>query len=154
MVESEQHIQLLRPVVEVSDSGGRELGERYWREIRRCTLGLVRARRRGARIELVVVGAVPLLRFGAPETVVEPDLVTCRFPIEGGILASRPGGSLAITQRSRPAPELSLAVSGYEPRLEGPAGDRIGRALYRGLQERAHVAVSRRFLESTARSAE
>jgi hypothetical protein len=48
-------------------------------------------------------------------------------------------------------PELELAVAGYFPRLGGSSRQRsLRRALYSALQERAHRAISRRFLERAA----
>ena len=74
----------------------------------------------------------------------------CRYPIRGGLLVARPGGSLLVAQR--PGVELELFVAGYFPRLGGTASRRsLRRALYTALQARAHRAVGRRFFEAAFR---
>ena len=40
----------------------------------------------------------------------------CRYPILGGFLASRPEGALTVAQRDGSAPQLEVAVTGYQPR--------------------------------------
>ena len=63
----------------------------------------------------------------------------CRYPIRGGLLVARPGGSLLVAQR--PGVELELFVAGYFPRLGGTASRRsLRRGLYTALQARAHRA--------------
>jgi len=153
-VESVQRIALARPVVGLSEEGARELGCRYWAEIARSTHGLVRARRRGPEVALVLAGRATLLRFGAPALMIGGDRVECRYPIQGGLLAARPSGALVVTQCSGDAGYLELSVVGYYPRLDpGVQGGRLSRLLYGQLQSRIHHAVSRRFLEQTAAGA-
>ena len=89
----EQRIDLPRPVVETSERGARTLAQAYWEEIARLTRGLVRAEQTAAGVEVALGRAIPLLRFGPPETRADPDVVECRFPIAGGLLARRSGGS-------------------------------------------------------------
>jgi hypothetical protein len=121
-VGSAEWIALSRPVVDPTDEGARELGRRYWAEAPRLTHGLVRVRVEEGHIELVAVGGVTLFRFGAPYFRAEPDHVECMFPIVGGLLVGRSGGSLAIVQRGLP-PHLGLVVTGYQPRLASQGGD-------------------------------
>lgn len=147
----EQRMTLRRTAVESSERGARALADAYWDEIRRLTLGLVRARHVKEGVELVLAGALPLLRFGSPETTVTHDLVQCRFPITGGALAKQSGGSLCLVQRSVPTPELVIAVEDYAPRLDSgrPRGG-LRTFAYRHLQQPAHAAIGRRYLERMA----
>jgi hypothetical protein len=150
-VESRQRIRLTRPIVEPDEAGARELGRRYLEEVGRVTHGLVRPRREPRGVALVLAGAVPLLRFGPPELGTGGSSVECTFPIRGGLLAARPGGSLVVAQRFAGDPALELAVAGYFPRLGGSSRRRsLRRLLYSAVQARIHRAVSRRFLERAA----
>src|SRR5215210_8987707 len=92
-VESEQRIALAAPVVEFSAAGAEQLGRVYWREVERVTRRLVRARPRMDALELRLLGRGPtLLRFGGPTVEATTTLATCRYSIEGGLLAQRPSG--------------------------------------------------------------
>lgn len=151
--DSVEHADLARPLVEPSERGALELGRLYWQELERSTGGLVRARVDGAGVRLVLGRALTLLRFGEPELEIEGHDVRCRYSILGGALVSRPGGSLAITQRGEASARLEVAVEGYRPALAG-RGARLHRGLlYRALQAPLHRSVSRRFLERAERSA-
>jgi len=136
-------------VVDPTDEGARELGRRYWAEAPRCTHGLVRVRVEEGHIELVAAGAVTLFRFGTPQIRAEPDHVECVFPISGGLLVGRSGGSLAIVQRGFP-PHLGLVVFGYQPRLASARRRSLRRVVYRQVQERLHLLLSRRLLRRIA----
>jgi hypothetical protein len=150
-IESRQRIGIARGFVAADEEGARQLGRRYLDEVRRSTHGLVRPRSHASEVSLVIVGTVPLLRFGQPEFAVGAERVECRYPIRGGLLAARPGGSLVIAQQVADHPELELAVAGYFPRLGGSSRRRsLRRALYAAVQARAHRAISRRFLERAA----
>ena len=149
-LETVEHVELSRPLVPVTRAGAAELGRWYWEELEGSTRGLVRARAAGAGVGIVLAGSLTLLRFAEPEIRVEGRDVECRYPILGGCLASRPGGSLAIAQRDGSAPQLEVAVTGYHPRLAG-RGSRFHRGLlYTALQAPLHRAISRRFLTRTA----
>ena len=148
-VESRQWITLPRELVTPDEGGARELGRRYLAEVARFSRGLVRPRRGADGVALVLLGLVPLLRFDPPEVGHENGTVECRYPIRGGLLVARPGGSLVVAQR--PGVELDLLVAGYFPRLGGSTRRRsLRRAVYTALQSRAHRAVGRRFLERAA----
>jgi hypothetical protein len=152
-VESRQWVALERLVVAPDATGAAELGRRYLAAISHFTRGAVRTRRASPGTALVLAGAIALLRFGEATTEVREDAVTCSFPITGGLLAARAGGSLAILQRSAP-PELELAVAGYFPRLGASRRKRsLRRLVYGVVQARAHRAISRRFLERAAQGA-
>jgi hypothetical protein len=150
-IESRQWIGIAHEVVTDDEAGARELGRRYLGEVGRFTHGLVRPRWAPSGVVLVLAGHVPLLRFGPPEVAAGAERVECRFPIRGGLLAARPGGSLVIAQRAADRRELELLVAGYFPRLGGSTRRRsLRRALYGGVQARAHRAISKRFLERVA----
>lgn len=146
VVESVQRLTLESPVVSFDEDGARELGRRYWSQVRRATRGLVATRERRDGIDLVLAGFVPLLRFGPAETRVSDHHVACSYAITGGLLALGAGGSLSVEQLADPSPSLAISVSGYQARFA-----RRGRHLYTRVQAPAHLAVSRRFLQQPAR---
>jgi hypothetical protein len=149
-VNSVQRVALEKVVVPMSDRGARELGALYWSEVERGMRGLVRARRRQDGIVLELAGLVTLLHFGLEEPRLDGEELECRYPILGGLLTAREGGSLAIVQRAGRAPELELAVTGYFSRLmSGPLGP-VRRFFYSSVQRPLHLAVSRRFLLGAA----
>ena len=134
---SEERVKASRPVVERSERGARLLGDRYWREVMLVSGGVVRRRTTPAGVELRLLGRGPcLLRFGPAETEHDPGAVRCRYPIRGGLLARRPGGSICLSQTGGDQPQLSTVVSGFVPRL-GPR--------FENIEHRLHVAVSRRY---------
>ena len=148
---NEQRIRLSRPVVESSERGARELADAYWSEIGRITLGLVRAKATRGGTELALVGALSLLRFGGPEVSTTADHVECRFPITGGALAKRSGGSLTIAQHAGPSPELVVTVEDYAPRLDsGRQHGGLRTLAYRRLQLPVHAAIGERYLNRMA----
>jgi hypothetical protein len=137
--ESVQSVLLPAPVVEQTATAGRRLGERYWRELRRSTLGLVRTRAGVGTHELRLLGVRPaLLVFGAPHVVVRDGSVTCVYPICGGILARTPGGTISFGQNGTESVELHSEIRGFFPRLAG------WRVLYE-CQARVHAALARRY---------
>lgn len=129
---SEQTVELAAPVVPASEQGARRLACTYWREIDRSTRGIARARESEGRVELRFRGRRPLLlRFGLPELSVSSGRVSSRHPIEGGLLARRPGGAIVFEQADG---MLRCAVSGFHAsRWYGP------------VQARVHVPISRRY---------
>ena len=152
-VESEQRIRLEREVVAPTAEGARELGRRYWREVERSTLGLVRGRESVDGISLTVLGYRPvLLAFAPAQTVVSDRDVTCRYAIRGGLLVRGPHGSLALIQQRTPEPALRSVITGFYPRLAATPG-RPGwsRPLYAVVQRRLHVWISRRFFRALVR---
>ncbi len=121
--ESRQRARVAEAVVEGSESGARWLGIAYWQTVGRVFRGGVRARWRGERARLTLLGGVTLLSFGRPELVSTDGLVSCRYAIEGGLLASRAGGSVTLGQRRlEDGFELSVVVEEYLPRLAARAG--------------------------------
>jgi hypothetical protein len=147
--ESVQRIAFPAPVVERSPDGAKRLGEVYWREVERSTLGVVRARTDLAGLTVRLLGIGPaLLRFGHPEHEVSPSRVkvTCVYPIRGGVLASAPSGAISFTQAGLRDVEVSSAITGFFPRL---ATRRRWRhwdgLLYLQVQARLHDALGRRY---------
>lgn len=142
----EQRVRSARPLVEVSEQGALVLGQRYWREVERVTFGLVRAKRRGQELELRLFGHFTLLRFGAPQTVVDESGASSRFPIVGGLLARTPAGSITFAQTTQPSVELRATIDGFFPRLDSRPGHHPWTgALYRQVQRRLHLSISRRY---------
>ncbi|MDQ3122267.1 MAG: hypothetical protein M3Q59_07005 [Actinomycetota bacterium] len=147
--ESRQRALVADAVVEPSESGARWLGIAYWHTVGRLFRGAVRARWRGERPRLTLLGGVTLLSFGLPELERSDDLVSCRYAIEGGLLASRAGGSVTLGQRQlADGFELSVVVEEYLPRLAARAGaPRWTGTLYAKGQSPFHAAVSRRYFD-------
>lgn len=144
---SVQRASLPAPAVEHSPAGARRLGDLYWHELDRSTIGLVRAQVGPDGVVLRPLGIGPaLLRFGRGETTMAPDAVTCRYAIIGGLLARTPGGWIAFTQTVGPPLEVRSEIDGFFPRL---ATRRVRRwwsgVLYPHLQTRLHVALGRRY---------
>jgi hypothetical protein len=151
-VTTEQRIRLERPAVPRTRLGALALGRIYWDEVERALPGLVQVRREpsGPAVRLGRRGPV-LLRFGRAEPHAGAGRVACRFPIAGGLLARRPGGSLVLAQTEREALELRSTVSGFHPRLAARPGlPRWTGALYARIQARLHDAIGRRYLARLA----
>jgi hypothetical protein len=148
--ESRQRVLADRAVVDGSEAGARWLGVRYWQAVQATTRGTVRARWQDEGGRLTLLGGVTLLRFGPPELSVEGGVVSCRYAIQGGLLAIRPGGSVLLEQRSREeGVELVVSVEEYLPRLAARVGaPRWTGLLYARAQSPFHVEVSRHYFES------
>jgi hypothetical protein len=144
---SRQSVLVDTPVVPTTADGAARLGQLYWRAVGGATRGAVRAgwTAEGGRLRLL--GVVTLLRFGPARLTADDGSVTCRYTIEGGLLALRPGGS--VTMEQRPAErgyELSVRVEEYVPRLAARSGaPRWSGLLYARAQSPFHAAVSRRY---------
>jgi hypothetical protein len=138
---SSESVRITQPVVALSDAGARRLGDRYWAEVAAASRGLVRGSRTRHGLELRALGRWPvLLRLAGPETLVDARGPTCRYRVVGGLLARLPAGTLTLSQSSEPPYELRATVTEYVPRL--------GTRLYEHLQQRIHVAISRRFFRA------
>ncbi len=72
----------------------------YWRAVAGFTRGVVRATWSADGGRLRLLGGANLLTFGAPATAIDAEAVSCRYPIQGGMLALRPGGSVTLAQRA------------------------------------------------------
>lgn len=153
-VRLEQCVRLSSPVVELSEEGGLALGRGYWQGVESFTRRVVRARQRGGVLELRLFGRWPLLRFGDPEAAAGESGTLSRFPIVGGLLAGRPGGSITFAQTVRPAVELRVTVDGFVPRLNGRPGWPVWTgAPYRQVERRLHTEISRRYFARMIREA-
>jgi hypothetical protein len=153
--ESVQRTAFSTPVVERSTAGAKLLGEVYWCEVERSTLGLIRTRRSAEGLDLRLLGVGPaLLRFGRPEPTVSSTIVRCLYPIRGGLLVRTPGGSISFTQTGSDAVEVSSAIAGFFPRLAPQRQGRRGHGLlYPHVQARLHVALGRRYFARLCREA-
>jgi hypothetical protein len=151
--ESVQLTVVSGPAVEESEAGARWLGMAYWRSVTDVTRGAVRATwsAQGGRLRLL--GGPTLLRFGLPVLRHDGGLISCRYTIEGGLLALRAGGTVTLQQRRRgDEHELSVDVEGYRPRLAPPAGwPSWAGVLYARGQQPFHAAVSRHYFDIVAR---
>ncbi|MCY7304107.1 MAG: hypothetical protein LH654_13970 [Thermoleophilia bacterium] len=149
--------QWVRPpglVVELSEEGALALGRGYWLEVESFTHRLVRARQRRGVLELRLFGRWTLLRFGDPEAAADESGAFSRFPIVGGLLARRPGGSITFAQTVRPALELRATVDGFFPRLNGRPGRPVWTgALYLQVERRLHTEISHRYFTRMIREA-
>ncbi len=150
--ESTQRVLASGPVVSNSQSGARWLGIAYWEAVNRLTHGGVRARWTDDGGRLTLLGAASLLSFGVPELALSGDVVSCRYAIQGGLLAVRAGGSVTLAQRrADDEVELSVIVEEYLPRLAARLGaPRWTGTLYAKGQSPLHVAVSRSYFELLA----
>ena len=151
-LESTQRVRASEPVVENSESGARWLGIAYWQAVNRVTRGGVRARWTSDGGRLTLLGGVSLLSFGAPELAFSGNAVSCRYTIQGGLLALRASGSVILAQRlSDGEVELSVIVEEYLPRLAARLGaPKWTGMLYAKGQSPLHTAVSRRYFELLA----
>jgi hypothetical protein len=152
--ESRQRVIVAEPAVEVSEAGARTLGITYWQAVDRFTRGGIRANWTGEGGKLKLLGGATLLTFGRAELAFGSGVVSCRYPIEGGLLALRAGGSVTLTQRPKDGQqELSVVVEGYLPRLAPRTGAPAWTGvLYAKVQSPFHAAVSRRYFELLLRS--
>jgi hypothetical protein len=151
-VTTKQFTRITAPVVPATHCGALALGRVYWDEVERFLGGLVRVHQRpeGPEIRLRT-GGPALLRFGRAETSVGPRDVVCSFAIAGGLLARRPGGTLALAQATRERVELRSTVADFYPRLAArPRFPGWTGALYARGQARLHDAIGRRFLARLA----
>jgi hypothetical protein len=152
-VTTEQRMLIPGRAVPRTHLGALALGRIYWDEVERTLPGLVCVDRRpsGTAVRLGRRGPA-LLRLGPAEVHLEAGRLVCRFPIEGGLLARKPGGSLTLAQTEREAVELRSTVSGFHPRLGARPGlPRWTGALYARGQARLHDAIGRRYLARLAK---
>ena len=135
------------------------LARTYWRFLSRVTLGLMRVAY-GADERSVVLLARPLtlLRFGAPEYLIEPDHGKVTWPIRDGLLVARSGrgcGFLAVDVRrlqdgdenGQAVVRIELEVANYYPAI----AVNLSTPLYEATQSSIHVLVTHAFLRSLAK---
>ena len=134
------------------------LARTYWRFLSRVTLGLIRVVYSHRTRSVVLLGRpLTLLRFDAPEYVVEPDHGSVRWKIRDGLLVARGGrgcGYLALDVR-REVPDVSgrakliieVEVANFYPSIA------VGFSMpvYEMTQSAIHVLVTHAFLRSLAK---
>lgn len=134
------------------------LARTYWRFLPRITLGLIRVSYTPAeRFVVLVARPFVLLRFSAPEYLMDGHRGIVRWRIERGLLVTRAGrgqGYLQIDiRRSQPGPDgwaiahVEVEVANFYPRVART----FSTWFYRQTQSRIHVLVTHAFLRSLAR---
>jgi hypothetical protein len=134
------------------------LARTYWRFLSRVTLGLIRVAY-GTDERAVVLLAKPLtlLRFEAPEYVIEPDRGSVRWRIRDGLLVSRSGrgsGFLSLDVRRGPGERpgeaklrIEVEVANFYPAIASGLSEPV----YEATQSNIHVLVTHAFLRSLAK---
>ena len=147
--ESRQRVLVSEPVVEASESGARWLGIAYWQAVDRLHAAACARAGRTTEAGSRCSAARASSPSGHRSSRSTATLVSCRYAIQGGLLALRAGGSVTLAQRrDGDQHELSVTVEEYLPRLAA----RARRAQWTGTlyakgQSPLHAAVSRRYFE-------
>jgi hypothetical protein len=138
------------------------LARTYWRFLSRVTLGLIRVRyTERERFVVLLLPALKLLTFRAPEYELDAQRGVVRWRIARGLLVARAGrhkdGYLQIDVRrclgedparpDRARLHVEVEVANFYPSIA--AG--VGRWFYRETQSRIHVLITHGFLRSLAR---
>jgi hypothetical protein len=134
------------------------LARTYWRFLSRVTLGLIRViYSEKERSVAFLVRPLTILRFDAPEYVMEAEHGQVRWRIKDGILVARAGrgcGFLALDVRRYPPDSdgrarvhIEVEVANFYPSIA--AG--FGIPVYQLTQSFIHVLVTHAFLRSLAR---
>jgi hypothetical protein len=139
-------------------TGIERLARTYWRFLSRVTLGLIRVVY-GENERSVVLLARPLtlLRFAAPEYVLEPCHANVRWRIRDGLLVARGGrgcGFLALDARRHDAGDngtatlrIEVEVANFYPAIAA----NFSLPVYEATQSSIHVLVTHAFLRSLAK---
>ncbi len=134
------------------------LGRTYWRFLSRVTLGLIRVVYTEGERAVVLLGVFTLLRFDAPEYVLEELHGRLRWRIKDGLLVSRAGrgsGWLSLdVLRARPSSDpgalaeltIEVEVANFYPSIASG----ISTFVYEITQSFVHVLVTHAFLRSLA----
>ena len=135
------------------------LGRTYWRFLSRVTLGLIRVRYAADERSVVLLARpLTLLRFGAPEYVIESGHGKITWRIRDGLLVARSGrgcGYLAIDVRRMDDGQrdgtarllIELEVANFYPSIA--VG--FSTPVYELTQNAIHILVTHAFLRSLAR---
>ncbi len=162
-VRSVQSADLTLPRAELdrlwSTENLENLGRTYWRFLSRVFLGLVRVRY-GVDERRVMFLARPftLLRFNAPEYVVEPEHGIIKWQIRDGLLVRRSGrgcGFLSIDVRrlddgkddGQARVRIEVEVANFYPSIASS----FSTPVYEITQSAVHVLVTHAFLRSLAK---
>jgi hypothetical protein len=134
------------------------LARTYWRFLGRVTLGVIRVHyTAGERSVVLLIPALKLLTFQAPEYEMDATRGLVRWRIARGLLVSRKGrdgrGHLQIEVTRAPAQpgrarlHVAVEVSNFYPSI----ASKLSRRFYNATQSRIHVIVTYAFLRSLAR---
>jgi hypothetical protein len=134
------------------------LARTYWRFLSRVTLGLIRVHyTETERSVILLVPALRLLTFHAPEYELDGARGLVRWRIARGLLVSRKGcdrGYLQIEVSRRPGGtpgracvHVEVEVANFYPSIASS----LSRGLYNVTQSRLHVIITHAFLRSLAR---
>jgi hypothetical protein len=135
------------------------LARTYWLFLTRVTLGLVRVTySEDERSVVFLARPFTMLRFSAPEYVVEPDHGKVMWRIKGGLLVARAGrgsGYLALDVRLLDEPNgsqtgrvrIEVEVANFYPSIASG----FSMPVYEATQSAIHVLVTHAFLRSLAR---
>jgi hypothetical protein len=160
-VSSVQSVELTIPGAELerlwSPKNLENLGRTYWRFLSRVTLGLIRVvYAQNERSVAFVARPFRLLRFDAPEYLLDNDHGNVRWRIRDGLLVARAGrgcGFLAIDVRimgadatGRVRLRIEVEVANFYPAIA------VGFSMpvYEATQSSIHVLVTHAFLRSLA----
>jgi hypothetical protein len=161
-VRSVQRAQLLLDETALSEIWTPEHLERlartYWRFLSRVTLGLMRVHySAGERSVVLLIPALKLITFLAPEYEMDATRGLVRWRIARGLLVSRKGrngrGHLQIEVSRAPAKggraclHVAVEVANFYPSI----ASKLSRRIYNATQSRIHVIVTYGFLRSLAR---
>lgn len=134
------------------------LGRTYWRFLSRVTLGLIRVvYGENERSVLLLARPLTLLRFEAPQYVLEGDHGNIRWRIRDGLLVTRRGrgcGYLALDVRrernakanGRVKVRIEVEVANFYPAIAAS----FSTPVYEATQSSIHVLVTHAFLRSLA----
>lgn len=135
------------------------LARTYWRFLSRVTLGLIRVvYGEDARSVVLFARPLTLLRFEAPEYLIEPDHGKVSWRIRDGLLVARSGrgcGFLAIDvqrlddgrQTGTARVRIEVEVANFYPSI----AESFSTPVYEVTQNSIHVLVTHAFLRSLAR---
>ena len=161
-VRSVQSAELTMPEGRLEElwnpAGIEDLARTYWRFLSRVTLGLIRVVY-GENERRVVLVARPftLLRFAAPQYVLEPGHGNVRWQILDGLLVARGGrgcGVLALDARRLDSAadgagklRIEIEVANFYPSIAA----NFSLPVYEATQSSIHVLVTHAFLRSLAK---
>jgi hypothetical protein len=134
------------------------LAATYWRFLTRVTRGLIRVYYgENERRVCLLIKPITLLRFDAPDYVLEPGHGNVRWRIKDGLLVARNGrgsGFLALDVRRLEAGQpqrarlrIEVEVANFYPSI----AHRFSKPVYEATQSVIHVLVTHAFLRSLAR---
>jgi hypothetical protein len=134
------------------------LARTYWRFLSRVTLGLIKVvYGRGTRSVVLLVKPLTLLRFDAPEYLMEDDHGAVRWAIKDGLLVARSGRGcgylsvdvrrLGMTEEGRAKLRIQVEVANFYPSIA--VG--FSTPVYEMTQSAIHVLVTNNFLRSLAK---